>query len=598
MSNFDFPPKEPPKEPEKVDRRETLKRLAIIAGGLLLQKGDQEKQSEDIIEPGSEGEEEIANHLETSSYPLRELSGQKLEEPSKKYLGLTGETAPETLDINFLERLRDLWQAQKSDNPAEADTIREMRAVLIEEYQTVDAAHATLSDYAGIISSQLKRLKEKGVIDWTTLGEFENLTEKEIDLVRRSVEKTSAKEMLALILNELMPKQKGKLNVQLLDFLVRNAGISFINRIPSQKFLLAIGPYALNKQAVDGKSDKPQGASRINRVIKNEKLKIKDDVLDLRGNEFHRATFMRSIANLIDIVKSLDETETEKFSRGISDKKDEDLSNMIAISHRDPGMAQRATKAWLADDMKKPWSQYLDHPGAVEFIQEYKDNLEALIELETNDVGLLPPDPRKVRPAPAKETPREDDDEVDGYYTLPPELKGTRVSKGRENRKAAEHNLSSLELDQNVRDMRSKGYLVDIPRRGRHYHVQQIGVGYKPRDGGSKDFLYTARPWVKRFIEQESSDFAGAFPGSRWTVTSLARSREYLRWLMRRNKNASPTSVHLTGSTFDMAKSTMTQKQIRWMRRHLVELERQGLILATEEFRQRTFHVFVLPTYK
>lgn len=134
------------------------------------------------------------------------------------------------------------------------------------------------------------------------------------------------------------------------------------------------------------------------------------------------------------------------------------------------------------------------------------------------------------------------------------------------------------------------GYLVSVPPATRLYYLH----------GVPSEYSYL-RPWAKRFLDQISRDYYGAFH-TQLRVTSLIRTVTLQRRLARRNFNAAEAtgddrSSHLTGATLDISKHSMSWREKKWLRRELIALENSGYIYAVEEFRQPCFHVMVYPNY-
>jgi hypothetical protein len=181
----------------------------------------------------------------------------------------------------------------------------------------------------------------------------------------------------------------------------------------------------------------------------------------------------------------------------------------------------------------------------------------------------------------------------------PRELVGRPSKMEKQNAAADRHDLSRMGSPAVIRRMAAQGRLVRIPSRGTGYFVDpSIGRNYRHRE-----VLAYARPWVQRFIQREGGHFAAEFGGARFKVSSLVRSEDYQKQLRRRNVNAAAgddwrtQSPHLTGSALDISKRGMTARQINWMRRHLVALERLGWVIAVEEMKTNTFHIFVQPSF-
>ena len=109
------------------------------------------------------------------------------------------------------------------------------------------------------------------------------------------------------------------------------------------------------------------------------------------------------------------------------------------------------------------------------------------------------------------------------------------------------------------------------------------------------------RPWTARFLSDFARAHAAQFGGP-LLVSSAVRTVEYQKRLMRINGNAAAAegdivSPHLTGATIDIAKGTMSRKEIGWVRSWLLPLQQAGKLDVEEEFQQACFHITVYKTY-
>jgi hypothetical protein len=181
----------------------------------------------------------------------------------------------------------------------------------------------------------------------------------------------------------------------------------------------------------------------------------------------------------------------------------------------------------------------------------------------------------------------------------PPELLGKPAKQSQQNQAADDYDLTRMSGPAVIRRLVKQGYLVKIPRTGTGYFVDpRLGHGYR-----SKDVLVYARPWVKKFLDHEGGHFADVFGGARFKVASLIRTEDYQGMLKRKNVNAASgkdwrnQSSHLTGAALDISKRGLSSDKINWMRNRLVALEKQGWVIAVEEMKTNTFHIFVQPVF-
>jgi len=109
------------------------------------------------------------------------------------------------------------------------------------------------------------------------------------------------------------------------------------------------------------------------------------------------------------------------------------------------------------------------------------------------------------------------------------------------------------------------------------------------------------RPWTARFLADFARAHAARFHAP-LLVSSAVRTVEYQKRLIRINGNAAAAegdivSPHLTGATIDIAKGTMSRRELGWVRSWLLPLQQAGKLDVEEEFQQACFHITVYKTY-
>ncbi len=169
-------------------------------------------------------------------------------------------------------------------------------------------------------------------------------------------------------------------------------------------------------------------------------------------------------------------------------------------------------------------------------------------------------------------------------------LKGTHDSQRNENREADEAGLIRIESNEMLEILKRSGILVKVPRAS--------GV---ETDSRLDEKWAWVRPWVAEFLTDLGHEFFTIHKTS-LRVSSAVRTVEYQGFLQLINRNAAATfgdrmSTHPTGATIDITKRFLSQKEIKWLRIRLLELEEKGLVEVTEEFFQSVFHIMVLPRY-
>ncbi|MEK7546492.1 MAG: DUF5715 family protein [Patescibacteria group bacterium] len=179
---------------------------------------------------------------------------------------------------------------------------------------------------------------------------------------------------------------------------------------------------------------------------------------------------------------------------------------------------------------------------------------------------------------------------------VPSALRGGKAVQKRHNRQANADDLTRLEKRDDLERFIDLGLLVPVDDT-RSYYLDSIG-GHDP---GHEDLYRHARPWTKRFLDKELSVVRTKF-GHRSKLTSFVRTDTYQGRICRSGNGAAicggdwwEQSLHLTGATVDISKEGMSRKTLAWMRKRLVQLQRQSLVSAIEE--RGAFHVFVRKAY-
>lgn len=178
-------------------------------------------------------------------------------------------------------------------------------------------------------------------------------------------------------------------------------------------------------------------------------------------------------------------------------------------------------------------------------------------------------------------------------------LAGSPSALAEENRIADEFNLARFATLDDLRAYGADGRLVPIADEGPVSVDAQLGE----LDPDNASLYAYARPWVKQFLRDLAAD--PSMPdGAKLRVTSLSRTEEYQKKLRKKSVVAASgvtpqkRSSHLTGSTVDISTKGMPPDVQAWLRKKLADMERRGLVQATEEkWGALCFHVMVRPDY-
>ena len=155
-------------------------------------------------------------------------------------------------------------------------------------------------------------------------------------------------------------------------------------------------------------------------------------------------------------------------------------------------------------------------------------------------------------------------------------LRGSQASVDRMHAYAVDHSFDFLETTTSVRNAASGGKLVELAKVTSNYELHNVQHPY-------------VMPTVKTFVERLSSQYR-AYCGERMVITSAARP------LNMKLRNASDLSVHSTGMAVDIRSTKIPTRCRNWLRTTLSDLERAGVIEATEEKKVPHFHVAVFPS--
>lgn len=168
----------------------------------------------------------------------------------------------------------------------------------------------------------------------------------------------------------------------------------------------------------------------------------------------------------------------------------------------------------------------------------------------------------------------------------PNPLKGSRSALAEQNRKANEEDLTRIKDDDMLERFIKHGYLVPLQGNSNYCVDRRL----------DDDQAYV-RPYTRKFVERLSEQYHSKF-GQKLQVNSGIRTQKDQKKLRRRNVNAAPysgplASSHMTGATVDITKKKLKKNGIKWLRTVLSDLDRRGVIEATEEKKQSVFHIMV-----
>lgn len=224
---------------------------------------------------------------------------------------------------------------------------------LVAEYRKGHTS-TTFVAYVGRLSLVVANLRK--AINWKTVGSATNLSKTDVALVKSIASSFNGKDMAAYAMAELMPSADGRLNVTVMDFLLRNAGREYVEGIPAMHDgKTSFGPYQFTENAVYDTPKGCRGASKINQALPLSQ-RIPGSVIFLRGDDHHRAAYLFAIYNLCTLVRNLNATEKKTLQLKWSANKD-DLFLYCATAHHNPSRAFVAARKWLDNKAKFPYEK-------------------------------------------------------------------------------------------------------------------------------------------------------------------------------------------------------------------------------------------------
>jgi hypothetical protein len=173
---------------------------------------------------------------------------------------------------------------------------------------------------------------------------------------------------------------------------------------------------------------------------------------------------------------------------------------------------------------------------------------------------------------------------------MPGSLRGSLASLERQNARTDADGLERIEDDADLTNRIEHKLLVPLPA--------SAALNVNP---GLPEHNRYCRPWTASFLADLARAHQAAFHRP-IEVNSAVRTVDYQKRLISTNGNAAAAegdivSPHLTGATVDIAKQGLSRREMAWMRRQLMGLQRAGKIDVEEEFEQACFHITVYKNY-
>ncbi len=318
--------------------------------------------------------------LDGEAHPITvstgELAGNTFSDLYAAYLGIpSGTVVPKTLHVDFKENLATLWR-EKFDLPERSHNEHDLRRqlqFLKEHHNLMNLAEylylsydveksntTTLSAYRNDISQAVDNAR--AVFDATLSGTLDSSAHKDIFserqtfLMKEMGDSLTADTLLSISLTELMPSNDGRTNVQVFGFLLGNAGVDFVDRIPSVHDMLeSFGPYQITPSALGEKSAGSWAAQVLNALPDGFMPRSVDGLLQ---DKEHTAAYALAMLNIVQFVGTRNSAQLRCLSDVMRtlppQQRAQAILSFVATAHHSPKDAYDSFDAFV-------WSLYVNH---------------------------------------------------------------------------------------------------------------------------------------------------------------------------------------------------------------------------------------------
>jgi len=304
--------------------------------------------------------------------PAGELAGRKETHVNSLYKLLLGLSVnlddvhedvmeiPDVIeDVDFTEQLGALWSTKRQRNPKELTPVaRETGEKLVLEYAELTPNGVSIDEYSDEIDRVAKDTHSR--LNWGGVQNQFKISDEKTNLAKAISGQLGGKELLSYALTELMPSQDGNLNRDVLNYMLKNAGREYVERIPAiYDGLTSFGPYQFTANALFQTPEEVRGASHLAEHVGGEK--VPGSVSKLRGINHHQAAYLLAAKHIIQLVRRLAGKNLDTLKNNWQYKMS-DITQFIAAAHNYPYTTERSIgglksgEYWVANDMKEDFS--------------------------------------------------------------------------------------------------------------------------------------------------------------------------------------------------------------------------------------------------
>lgn len=304
------------------------------------------------------------------TFTAGELNGRNLGDLYAAYIGVSH--ISEKVTVDPARQLDSLWKVKKACYKV-SSVVGQLHKELLVSYRRGRTAE-TLAEFATVADKEVRSARAD--MDWDKFQSLYRLSDERVAIARKLSDRLSGRDLVAYGMTEIMPTADGLLNLQVLEFLVRNYGPEFVYGIPAihDKYA-SFGFFQFTSYAVNQKTG--EGASRASLALKRNALP--GSTKDIRGTLQFRAAYLFAMHNLAVMIRGLGRKEFTVLST-LDAKNHDDLIQFIAAAHNGPAHARSAAERWLGNSMRKDFFVSVNNASVRRYAYKTKMNLAALRE--------------------------------------------------------------------------------------------------------------------------------------------------------------------------------------------------------------------------
>ncbi len=317
-----------------------------------------------------------SSNLEHSSIlvDLSQISGRKIVSLNAWYLGIKGE-AQKTANIDFAANLQKMWERKLRIKGVSGAT-KDNAQIIVDRYISGSKTKMSISGFVENVETNTGIVQDN--LDWNLYCNNRNLGHAKCSILKKISARITGEHIVAYAMTELMPNRKdGRFNAALLDTLLQNAGVEYVDAIPAVGDTLAsLGAWQFTSYAVREDENSTEGASLVNTFLKEE-YQIPGSVVLLEKDDHQRAAYMFAIFNISNLLRLTNDNEAEKLLSIAESGHMDTIAQFMAAAHHQPAYAIERTRNWLRAGASGHLSPYL-----TKHLQVYAD------KAHNNIVGL------------------------------------------------------------------------------------------------------------------------------------------------------------------------------------------------------------------